>query len=116
MAVCSLESYTEIYPAYSSTYPDHDFAIKGPFLAISLYQFPHNSASSYNSKDKPVVAGSTKVSRKFSNSGAMRVSGVHSESGDLVSHIGDVASLTLLEEVDLSNNRGVVEPMVKGRY
>ena len=49
------------------------------------------------------------------NGGAVRAAGALAESGHLVSPIGDVALRALLKEVDLSNNRALVEQMVEGR-
>ena len=66
-------------------------------------------------QNHPVIVGSTEVSRKVLYGGAVRTTGVFTELGDLVSFIVDVALCALLEEFEISDDRAVVEPMVKGR-
>ena len=59
--------------------------------------------------------GSSDVSREVLDGGALPTTGVLTESGDLVSCIGDVASCAIPEKVDISDDGAVVEPMVEGR-
>ena len=56
---------------------------------------------------------SAELSIKVLDVVAVRVTGFLAESGDLLSHIGDAASCALLEEVEISYDRAVVEPMVE---
>ena len=63
----------------------------------------------------PVVAGSADVSSKVIDGGSMCIMGVLVELGDLVSRIQDVASRTIIKEIEISDNGKFVEPMVKGR-
>ena len=53
-------------------------------------------------QNQPVVADSAEVFSKVFDVGAMRVTGVLAEVDDLVICIGDVTSLALIEEVELS--------------
>ena len=63
----------------------------------------------------PVVAGSADVSSKVIDGSSVCIMGVLVELGDLVSHIQDVASRTIIKEIEISDNGKFVEPMVKGR-
>ena len=63
----------------------------------------------------PVVAGYADVSSKVIDGSSVCIMGVLVELGDLVSHIQDVASRTIIKEIEISDNGKFVEPMVKGR-
>ena len=58
---------------------------------------------------------SAEVLSEVSNVGSVRATGVLEESVKLVSGIVDVSLRALLEEVDISDDRAVVEHFVKGR-
>ena len=63
-------------------------------------------------QNQPIVAGSMEVSIEVSNGGDMHETGVLTESGDLVILIVNVALCKYLKVVELSDDGGVVEPMV----
>ena len=58
---------------------------------------------------------SAEVLSEVFNVGSVRATGVLEESVKLVSGIVDVSLRALLEEVDISDDRAVVEHFVKGR-
>ena len=59
-------------------------------------------------KNQPIVVGSMEVPRELFDGSSMRVTGVLTEVGYLVSHIGDSSLLALLGEGDLSDTVAVV--------
>ena len=58
---------------------------------------------------------SVEVLSEVFNVGSVRATGVLEESVKLVSGIVDVSLRALLEEVDISDDRAIVENFVKGR-
>ena len=58
---------------------------------------------------------SAEVLSEVFNVGSVRATGVLEESVKLVSGVVDVSLRALLEEVDISDDRAVVEHFVKGR-
>ena len=83
------------------------FILALPFF-VSVNVFAFSEASTSN-----VFLYSAELSIKVLDVVAVRVTGFLAESGDLLSHIGDAASCALLEEVEISYDRAVVEPMVE---
>ena len=57
----------------------------------------------------------SEVSIKAFDGRSVHATGVLAEAGELLISIIDVTLCAILEEVDQSNNRSVVEPMVEGR-
>ena len=115
MTVSSLKGHTIERPISSSTYPDHEVIACGqpvPFLTKVCVTIHFEGLDNFRIQNQPVFTSSAEVSVIVLNGGAM---GVLSESGDLVSYIGDVALRALLEEIDISNNGAAVEPMAGGR-
>ena len=58
--------------------------------------------------------GSAEVSRGVFDGGFVCGTRLPEEAGNLVSHIGYVASRDILEELEISNDRAVVETMIEG--
>ena len=101
-------------------YHDHYFAFGGSSLAVGIYQVPQKSVSAYTlndlaqfgSKSKPMLQVMRRYAVRFPMAAPCLRQGVLTEPGDLVSHIGDVASRALLKEVELSDNGVVVKCIV----
>ena len=66
-------------------------------------------------QNQPVILDSVEVSSKVFDGGDVHSMMVLAEARDLVSCIVNVSSRALIEEVEFSNNRKVLEPMVEGR-